>query len=318
MIRRTRKTSEWTFLVIPGAGRSVTQLKFAAGTLAVSAALVAALVGTTAAWLIANFADSERQIEHLASRLAEQERSAAEELAAADRTIRRLQGELNDLFVRAAQIETKLAELETLERQIRVLAGEGAAANDAGGASGTTRFGGEGGAYVSTDRLDSRLHGLSARIDEIRGSFQQLEDVLRKTPSIWPVRTRTVTSGFGVRLDPFTRKYAFHNGIDIDGAAGDPVFSTADGLVIEQGRNAVYGNFVVIEHTEDIKTVYMHLLDAAVKAGEPVERGQRIGRVGSTGRSTGSHLHYEVHVNDEPVDPKPFLSIKGREGRDGR
>lgn len=312
MKRRTRKSSKWTFLVIPGADRKVMQTRITIRALLLSAVLLFILVGAAGLWLYLNLTGAEKQIDRLTRRLAEQRQTAAEMEAAATKTIRRLQQEMGELDGKARQVEAKLSELERLERQIREIAGAGDQTGEADG-SGAAGSGDRGGPYISGDRLDDRLNELSARIDDVRGSLRDLEHVLRQTPSIWPVHTRTITSRFGLRRDPFTRKSAFHNGIDIDGARGDPVYSTADGKVLEQGRDPVLGNYIIIEHTEDIQTAYLHLLDIAVRNGERVEKGQQIGRVGSTGRSTGPHLHYEVRIDGEPVDPEPYLSLYSNE-----
>ena len=127
-------------------------------------------------------------------------------------------------------------------------------------------------------------------------------------PSDKPVKTAEFTSAFGVRSDPFRRAAAMHAGIDLAGPVGTPIHATADGTVVRAGWNSGgYGNLVEIDHGRGIITRYGHLSSMAIRAGSRVTRGQVIGRMGSTGRSTGSHLHYEVRIDDRPVNPIPFM-----------
>jgi murein DD-endopeptidase MepM/ murein hydrolase activator NlpD len=127
-------------------------------------------------------------------------------------------------------------------------------------------------------------------------------------PSDKPVKTAAFTSGYGVRSDPFRRGAAMHAGIDLAGPVGTPIYATADGTVLRSGwNNGGYGNLIEIDHGRGITTLYAHLSGMTVRQGEQVTRGQMIGRMGSTGRSTGSHLHYEVRIDNRPVNPIPFM-----------
>ncbi|MBZ5516874.1 MAG: M23 family metallopeptidase [Acidobacteriia bacterium] len=125
-------------------------------------------------------------------------------------------------------------------------------------------------------------------------------------PSIWPVRGM-LTAGFGQRMDPLSGEGAFHAGIDISAPSGTPVEATADGIVFCASPDAGYGNAILIDHGSGITTKYGHLSRMLVAVGQEVERGQVIGAVGTTGKTTGPHLHYEVHVNDTPVNPSRYL-----------
>jgi len=127
-------------------------------------------------------------------------------------------------------------------------------------------------------------------------------------PSDKPVKTAAFTSGYGVRSDPFGRGAAMHGGIDLAGPSGTPIYATADGTVGRAGWNSGgYGNLVEVEHGRGIQTRYGHLSQILVSPGQDVKRGQLIARMGSTGRSTGSHLHYEVRIEGRPVNPIPFM-----------
>ncbi|MFL6733592.1 MAG: M23 family metallopeptidase [Sphingomicrobium sp.] len=127
-------------------------------------------------------------------------------------------------------------------------------------------------------------------------------------PSEKPVRLAAFTSAFGVRSDPFQGRAAMHPGIDLAGPVGTPIYATADGTVLRSGWNSGgYGNLVELDHGRGIATRYGHMSTVLVSAGQHVTRGQQIGRMGSTGRSTGSHLHYEVRIDGRPVNPVPFM-----------
>ena len=154
--------------------------------------------------------------------------------------------------------------------------------------------------------LRSALGSLERHLSVTRVDVLQRNEVAQATPSIWPAMG-WLTSGFGSRSDPFTGRPDSHPGLDISGNTGDSVFATADGRVAIAARTGDYGNLVVIEHAFGLTTRYGHLSRIAVAAGAEVKRGAVIGYVGSTGRSTSSHLHYEVWANGRPVNPLKLL-----------
>ncbi len=167
--------------------------------------------------------------------------------------------------------------------------------------------GGVGGPYeaVETDNADPRFRELFTswrRLD-------QLEQGVAAIPSARPLREGVAfTSGFGVRSDPFRGRAAMHAGIDLAGPYGTPIYATADGIVGRaEYNNGGYGNLVEINHGQGIQTRYGHLSRFAARPGQRVSRGDLIGYMGSTGRSTGSHLHYEVRIDGRAVNPIPFM-----------
>lgn len=138
--------------------------------------------------------------------------------------------------------------------------------------------------------------------------FETRRSLMAATPSGWPVRGWT-TSGYGNRPSPFhDKKVEFHQGIDIAAQSGVPVLATADGIVSFVGENAGYGRYVVIDHGYGYRTLYGHNSRVTVSGGQFVRRGQKVAHVGSTGATTGPHLHYEVYVNNLPVNPKKFIN----------
>ncbi len=129
---------------------------------------------------------------------------------------------------------------------------------------------------------------------------------MASAPTLWPIEGR-VTSSFGEREDPFNGEGAFHQGIDISAPVGTPVHAPASGIILSAGFGNGYGREVVIDHGHGVHTVYGHLSGFSVVPGQQVTRGDVIGYVGDSGRSTGAHLHYEVRLNDQPVNPHKYL-----------
>jgi murein DD-endopeptidase MepM/ murein hydrolase activator NlpD len=126
-------------------------------------------------------------------------------------------------------------------------------------------------------------------------------------PSRRPIEQMSLSSSYGMRVHPITGKLARHNGVDIPAPYGTPIYATADGIVGRAQRLGGYGNYVEIEHGNAIETRYGHMSSFVVRPGQQVKKGDVIGYVGSTGRSTGNHLHYEVRIDGEPVNPMPFV-----------
>jgi len=137
--------------------------------------------------------------------------------------------------------------------------------------------------------------------------LDQIEQGMIAIPSTQPVKGSSFTSGYGVRSDPFRGRAAMHAGIDLAGPLGTAIYATADALVGRSEWANGYGNLIELNHGRGIQTRYGHLTRSAVRAGQRVKRGDLIGYMGSTGRSTGSHLHYEVRIDGKAVNPIPFM-----------
>lgn len=150
---------------------------------------------------------------------------------------------------------------------------------------------------------------LSEEDAEIENLLKVIETTINPAnlPTIWAA-TGKINNEFGFRRNPFGgRAYEFHAGMDIDGERGDSVMAPGNAVVLEAGWKGGYGNMIELDHGNGLTTRYGHLSKIDVSAGDEVVRGQLIGYVGSTGRSTGPHLHYELRVNDKPVNPRRFL-----------
>lgn len=159
--------------------------------------------------------------------------------------------------------------------------------------------------------LRTLLRGLEARLSYVRRDVERQEALSGATPSIWPTYG-WLTGTFGRRPDPFTREPAFHQGLDIATAKGQPVYATANGTVKSASRSGEYGNLIVLDHEFGLSTRYGHLSKFNVTDGQVVKRGDVIGFVGSTGRSTGAHLHYEILANGKLINPLQLLTQPAR------
>ncbi len=197
-----------------------------------------------------------------------------------DSRVRRMRGVFTDLGLDAAQLDA------------------------------ATPRGGMGGPYVPV-KLRADAGAFERQLYHVNVTRAQV-DRLNRTLALVPYRKPVVgevefTSGFGVRSDPFLGRPAMHTGLDFRAAIGDPVRATANGKVVSSGWAGGYGRMVEIDHGNGLATRYGHMSEIHVKVGDPIKIGQVIGLVGSTGRSTGPHLHYETRIDGEAVDPQKFL-----------
>lgn len=173
-------------------------------------------------------------------------------------------------------------------------------------------------AYIySPPDVMAQIDALARQVDHREQQMEALEgmllDVAHDTgfkPAL-PVRQGWVSSGFGTRIDPFTGHRAFHKGIDFDGNPGDPILAVADGVVVNAGRDGEYGNQVEVRHAGGYTTRYAHNKANLVKVGDVIKKGQVIALLGSTGRSTGYHLHFEIYRQGRVIDPATYVRRTG-------
>ena len=168
------------------------------------------------------------------------------------------------------------------------------------------RFQGTGGPFEAVQPLKAA----DPKFKQLFMSWKKLDQLEQGTiaiPSLQPVKGTSLTSGYGVRSDPFKGRAAMHAGIDLAGPLGTPIYATADAMVGRSEWVNGYGNLVELDHGRGIQTRYGHLTKSLVRAGQRVKRGDMIALMGSTGRSTGSHLHYEVRIDGKAVNPVPFM-----------
>jgi murein DD-endopeptidase MepM/ murein hydrolase activator NlpD len=155
--------------------------------------------------------------------------------------------------------------------------------------------------------LRNVLQGLESRLHAVRSNVDKRNALAEATPSIWPAHG-WLSSVMGSRRDPVNGGRDFHAGLDIAGDRGQPVYATASGYITHAGYQGAYGNLVVIDHGFGLQTRYGHLSSFSVHEGKRVKRGDVIGTLGSTGRATGNHLHYEVHANGRLLNPLQLLT----------
>lgn len=236
-----------------------------------------------------------------------------------------LRGRLQLVQEKIAHIDETLDRVEKVDEKLRAVTtlggGEKSEPSEAGeapeeGHDGTDahliEVGGIGGP-APHEELDAELDGLvdealrnERSLVELTRYFEGQQSLLASTPAIWPARG-WVTSDFGTRLDPYTASRAMHRGVDIANRAGTPIVSPADGVVVYAGYEGGYGKVIVVDHGFGVRTRYAHLAEIDAQLGERVKKGQQIGAIGNTGRSTGPHLHYEVRVNGVPENPRKFV-----------
>lgn len=170
----------------------------------------------------------------------------------------------------------------------------------------TTSDDNEGGPFIPYEKtwFNSTEQSLVSDVDRL----VELNNIVSALPLSMPINDAHQSSPFGKRVDPMNHRWSMHPGVDLSGPTGSRIYSTNNGVVVKAGRKPAYGNMVDIEHKFGIVTRYAHLSKILVHEGDKVTKGQLIGIQGSTGRSTGPHLHYEVRINDHPVNPINFLN----------
>ncbi|MEP7270672.1 MAG: M23 family metallopeptidase [Acidobacteriota bacterium] len=215
---------------------------------------------------------------------------------------RKLRDENHEVKNNLDRLQGRVAVIETTSRKLAEVSG----LRQPGDLSTNIGSGGPSGGDI--DDLEHATAALERELRQIKDVVDRNQVKLSSTPTGWPVRGY-VTDGFGTRADPFGAGHEVHSGLDISATFGTAIEATADGIVIFAGTYAGYGNVVVIDHGYGVTTRYGHMSRVDTTAGQRVHRGMQIGAVGSTGRSTGPHCHYEVRLHDRPVNPLNYLSV---------
>ena len=230
--------------------------------------------------------------------------------------------QIGGLVSRVEQFSQKMEELKQLDKKIRIMANleQGRAKEQILGIGGPSseenrirsQVTGDdkalvAGVHKQVDRLMDEAVSREASFASILAFLKEKKSLLAATPSIWPV-VGWVTSEFGRRPDPFGKGQEFHKGLDIATKIGRPIQAPADGVVTEVAYHQDVGQMIQIDHGHGVSTFYGHLSKALVRQGAAVKRGDRIGYVGNSGRSTGSHLHYAVLLNGVLVNPRKYLN----------
>jgi murein DD-endopeptidase MepM/ murein hydrolase activator NlpD len=243
--------------------------------------------------------------------------ATAEEFASRDRYLRE---NLNAMALKLGEVQAKLVTLEALGERVSGLAGVNPKDFN------LKQTPGSGGVYVpgkeiSSDQLSSALDALNTATSNRSDMFSLMEQKLLDArlqkmmiPTKQPVQEGYVGSGFGWRMDPFNKGSAMHTGLDFVADVGTPILAAAGGVVMISEPHPGYGNVVDLDHGSGLVTRYAHASKVFVKAGDLVKPGQKIAEVGTTGRSTGPHLHFEVLVDSVAQDPARFLAAGASRG----
>lgn len=329
------RNKKFTFMVIPDANSTVKRFRLSAAVISIAAFLIVALLASCIAVFLL-YRGNVDQIGRLQQELTDVSGNYEKTIESKNEHISDLQTDLVDLSEQAREINMKMQDITDLESQLKEMVGiestedgkDKPTGDDADGTGLYAADGGTGGEELPVTEKEMRdlvewtrnsFLALGEQIETMKPELELTKDAVAKqqkllaiTPTIWPTDSRRITSTFGVRKDPFTRRATNHAGLDIGGKIGDPIYVTADGTVVEAGRNPSHGNHVMVSHSNGIKTHYSHLNKISTEVGAKVRKGDIIGELGNTGRSTGPHLHYEVIVNGEHVDPQPYLKASRR------
>lgn len=227
--------------------------------------------------------------------------------------------QLRDLGMKIDEFSNRMEDLRQFDKKIRVLAYETSSGKKlplgVGGADNENRIKDllekdhdqiVRGMRDNLQQLNEEANEREKSFHELLAFLQEQKSILAATPSLWPVKG-WVTSEFGTRQSPFRSGREFHNGVDISTRYGKEIIAPADGLVFRTGYHPQEGHYVRIEHGHGFNTAFLHLSRIAVKQGARVKKGEVIGYLGDSGRSTGPHLHYSVYVNNIAVNPRRYL-----------
>lgn len=302
-----------TIVVVPEGPRKIRQIKIP--RFWILSLVVLFLAGSLSlAWVVRDYLSIKRNLPHLSS--------LQEENSLQKQQITSLAGKVD-------AINQKMAELKEFDRKVRVMVSHDPSKGSGMESAGEQQqFIGVGGSdsslgginspserghkklvrmmYRALDNLDSDISVQKDEKAELMRLLDRQKSILACTPSVWPAKG-WVSSGFGYRLSPFTNEKELHRGLDICSRKGAPVLAPADGVVAYVETDPGYGKTVIINHGYGLNSMYAHLEKVHVKKGQVVRRHQEIATVGDSGRTTGAHLHYEIHLNGVPVNPLRYI-----------
>ncbi|MBS4025389.1 MAG: peptidoglycan DD-metalloendopeptidase family protein [Clostridia bacterium] len=306
----SKKNKFYTLMIIPHAKDKVSKMQFPRWGVHLLLGMVG-IIFFTAAYFVYTYSKLSTEVQEL-----EQLRQVAQEQQGQIISLEAKVEELNDETI---NMQTKLAEVKELEVVIREMVGleqrkELGDQLELAVPRVQAFTASRGGEYTvfpedvlgNLESIDMIIESTTEDLSQLMSDVAKRLEYLEAVPSRWPVNGR-VTSGFGFRKSPFGGGREFHNGIDIAAPTGTQVKAAGKGMVVFAGTRVGYGRTVIIDHGYGLKSLYAHNTSLAVKAGQWVEANQVIARVGSTGRSTGPHLHFTVELNGKAVNPFNYL-----------
>ncbi|UNK17617.1 peptidoglycan DD-metalloendopeptidase family protein [Paenibacillus sp. N3/727] len=321
-MKNKRRKQRMTLLVLRDAQHSVKQVHLSKPLMI---AVPAAAILSISSLIVSMQINSARTISELEQQLTLKSlESLKMEVTVTNKeeAIERLNKAIIQLSSEAAQTKTQMKRVKELELELQQFIQKHGSAGEKT-SSLSLDSGNVGGEYIAVH--ENEMLNLA---EETKDDFEAIQDLIKtmeshipKTldqavetqskregnPTQWPTLSKRLTSSFGYRHDPFNGRSAYHAGIDIAGERGDPVFAAGSGTVTTAERSGVRGLYIVVRHPNGLETWYMHLDSLDVQAGDQVGQGERIGRLGNTGRSTGPHLHFQVVKNNQTVNPLPYV-----------
>ncbi|WP_054956574.1 M23 family metallopeptidase [Paenibacillus dakarensis] len=322
-MKNRRKKQRLTLLVLRDAQQSVKQIHLSKPLMI---AVPAAAILSISSLIVSLHIQSARTISQLEQQLTLKSlESMKMEVMVTDKeeAIERLNQAIMKLSEEATQTKTQMKKMKELELELQQFIKKHSSSGQETSSlslDGSPQVGGE---YIAVHE-NEMLH----LAEETRDDFEAIQELIKTMeshipetlhqaaetqtkregkPALWPTRSKQLTSSFGYRSDPFNGRSAYHAGIDIAGERGDPVFAAGSGTVTTAARSGVRGNYIIIRHPNGLETWYMHLDSLGVQVGEQVKQGEVIGKMGTTGRSTGPHLHFQVVKNNRTVNPLPYI-----------
>lgn len=326
---------KYTVLIVPEGTSPVFRFKMRSYSMITLLVTLTVILGVLTTLILMNRSHTDR-IVNLEAELSTSTNRLESTVANKEQAIDELLAELMELSEKSKTIESKMVELEQLEAEMKAITNGGRKTGSSTISTDSdvmdhadTLGGGVGGEAipltdeeVSTLILETKLSistsleempELQSRLEQTKINLKKYKEMMTILPTYWPTESLRITSTFGKRSDPFNGRLTSHNGIDIGGASGDPVYAAANGTVTDTGYHSARGNYITISHPSGLKTNYMHLKKASVEKGDTVKQGETVGLLGSSGRSTGPHLHFEVIKQGTPVDPINYLTIPGED-----
>jgi murein DD-endopeptidase MepM/ murein hydrolase activator NlpD len=325
-VKRKNQYKSWTFFVMSSPHQPVRKLKISKFFLYF---LFSSIISSLIILSLAYHYTREYTLQ-----LEKENRTLVKDLQRSQSIVNNLRKEQSILQSHANEVQEKLNQLKQLEVKLREISSSlkpGSAfqtfsTKDAMGGIEVKKEKSENVNDYTIEEANDQYNNLTSVVDQYASLTNELPNIIKQfqetivdlahlqvelkyTPTLWPTNVFRVTSTFGERKDPFSRRTTFHTGIDIAGPWGSPIYATADGVVKLAKWDGGYGYSILIQHSDELQTRYGHLYRFNVRKGDRVKKGDIIGFMGTSGRSTGVHLHYEVIQNGEYINPDPYLTF---------